>query len=188
MKRILIVSGVLVILIASAFTYYKVTYRKVAEDYSVNQYGYSVNKEGYSIKVFRNAQGPIYFKGLITDISFDEAHPEKAKFVASIDATTVDTGNEIMNEHAREADVLDTEKFPVIVFESTAVGKATVGYEVTGKLKMKGITKEITFPFTFENETFSGKFTILAKDFNITRNGAVPSGEIRIELTIPVTK
>jgi polyisoprenoid-binding protein YceI len=188
MKRILVVAGVLVILLASAFTYYKITARKVNEDYSVNKNGYAVNKDGYSVKVFRNAQGPIYFKGLITDIVFDEAHPESSRFVASIDASTVDTGNELMTAHAKEPEVLDTEKFPIIIFESTSVRKAAVGYEVTGKLKLKGITKEITFPFTFENETFSGNFSILAKDFNITRNGAVPSGEIKIELTIPVKR
>ncbi|MBA4144613.1 MAG: polyisoprenoid-binding protein, partial [Cytophaga sp.] len=57
-----------------------------------------------------------------------------------------------------------------------------------GMLTLKGITKEINFPFTFDTDTFIGTFSIAAKDFNINREGAVPSGQIKIELTIPVTE
>lgn len=176
MKGLKLITGALILLITSAFIFCQ------SHDWKV--------KEGYSVKVFRNAQiqFPIYFKGLKAQISFDQAHPEKSKIVASIDATTVETGNPSMTEHAKEANVLDVEKYPVITFESTSVRKTDSGYETTGNLTMKGITKEITFPFTFEKDTFIGMFPIMAKDFNINREGAVPSGEIKIELTIPVTK
>ncbi len=182
MKRILLVISGLILLLVSAFACYQAVRPTVKEDHFV--------AEGYTVKVFRNAQlqFPIYFKGLKTSISFDEKNPGEAKIVATIDATTVETGNESMTAHAKEPNVLDTEKFPVIKFESSAVRKTTSGYEVTGKLTLKGIIKEITIPFTFENEIFSGKFSILAKDFNITREGAVPSGEIKIELTVPLSK
>jgi polyisoprenoid-binding protein YceI len=176
MKKLTLLAGALLLLLTSAFVLNQVTDWKV--------------KEGYSVKVFRNAQlqFPIYFKGLKAAISFDKQHPEKAKIQATIDATTVDTGNESMTAHAKEENVLHTDKFPEITFESRSVRATTTGYETTGDLTLKGITKEITFPFTFENDTFIGEFSIAASDFNINREGAVPSGEIRIELTIPVTK
>lgn len=176
MKGIKLLTGALVLLLTSAFVIYQSTNWKV--------------KEGYSVKVFRNSQiqYPIFFKGLKAEISFDKEHPEKSKIRATIDATTVDTGVELMTAHAKEENVLHTDKFPVITFESRSILKNNSGYETTGTLTMKGITKEITFPFTFKNDTFSGSFTIAARDFNITREGAVPSGEIRIELMIPVTK
>lgn len=176
MKRIKFLTGALTILVTSAFVLYQ------SVDWKV--------KEGYSVKVFRNSQiqYPIVFKGLKADISFDKENPEKSKIHAVIDATTVDTGNESMTAHAKEPSVLDTDKFPVITFKSSSIKKNISGYEITGNLTLKGITKEINFPFTFEKDTFIGTFTIAAKDFNITREGAVPSGQIRIELTIPVTK
>jgi polyisoprenoid-binding protein YceI len=176
MKRIKLLTGVLLLLLTSAFACYHATDWKV--------------KEGYSVKVFRNSQVqfPIYFKGLKAKISFDNEHPEKSTILATIDATTVDTGVELMTAHAKEETVLHTDKFPVITFESLSIRKQNTGYETTGKLTMKGITKTITFPFTFENDTFIGKFEIAASDFNITREGAVPSGQIKVELTIPVTK
>lgn len=181
MKRILVITGVLIILGVSGFAYYQATTYEMKDYFAT---------EGYSVKVFRNAQVefPTYFKGLTTNISFDENHPEKSTINATIDATTVDTGNELMTVHAKEADILNTEKFKTITFVSSAVRQTTTAYEVTGKLTLKGITKEITFPFTFENETFSGKFSIRAKDFDINSENAVPSGEIKIELVVPVRK
>ncbi len=172
----LVVTGALLLVLTSACLQYQSTDWKV--------------KEGYSVKVFRNSQVqfPIFFKGLKADISFDKEQPEKSKIKATIDATTIDTGNALMTEHAKEENVLHTDKFPVITFESRSVRKTNTGYETTGNLTLKGITKEIRFPFTFENDTFIGTFEISALDFNITREGAVPSGQIIIELTIPVTK
>ena len=176
MKTVKLLAAALIIVVISACVAYQATDWKV--------------KEGYSIKVFRNQQlqYPITFKGLKAEISFDQSKPENSKISATIDATTVDTGNESMTEHAKEPNVLDTEKFKVITFKSSSVKKTATGYEVTGNLTLKGITKQITFPFTFEKETFIGEFSIAANDFNINREGAVPSGQIRIELTIPVTK
>lgn len=176
MKTVKLLTAALVIIVISACVAYQANEWKV--------------RDSYSVKVFRNQQlqFPIIFKGTEAEILFDQEKPESSKISATIDATTVDTGNSGMTEHAREADVLDTEKFKVITFQSSAVKKTASGYEVTGNFMLKGITKEITFPFTFEKDTFIGEFTILAKDFNITREGAVPSGQIRIELKIPVTK
>jgi polyisoprenoid-binding protein YceI len=174
MKTAKLVTAVLVIVIISACIAYQATEWKV--------------RDGYSVKVFRNEQGPILFKGLKAEILFDKEHPEKASISATIDATTVDTGHELMTEHAKEANVLDTEKFKEITFKSSSVKKTATGYEVTGNLTLKGITKAITFPFAFNNDIFIGEFSITASDFNINREGAVPSGQIRIELNIPVTK
>lgn len=176
MTGIKLIKGALILILLSACVIYHPTDWKI--------------KEGYSVKVFRNAQlqYPIVFKGLKAEISFDKEHPEKSTITATIDATTVDTGNAVMTEHAKEPNVLDTGNFPEITFKSSSVKKNASGYEITGRLTLKGITKEITFPFTFEKETFIGEFTIAANDFNINRDGAVPSGQIRIELNIPVTK
>jgi polyisoprenoid-binding protein YceI len=176
MKTAKLLTSALLIIVISACVAYQANEWKV--------------RDNYSVKVFRNQQlqFPIIFKGLKAEILFDKEKPESSKISATIDATTVDTGNSGMTAHAKEPTVLDTEKFKVITFQSSSVKKTTSGYEVTGNLTLKGITKEITFPFAFEEHTFIGEFTILAKDFNITREGAVPSGQIRIELNIPVTK
>jgi polyisoprenoid-binding protein YceI len=143
-KFLSFLSGALIILVTLAFVYHQ------SVDWKV--------KDGYSVKVFRNSQlqYPIFFKGLKAEISFDQENPGNSTISAVIDATTVDTGNPSMTAHAKEPNVLDTDKFPEITFKSTAVKKATNGYEITGNLTLKGITKKISFPFTFEKDTFIG--------------------------------
>lgn len=148
---------------------------------------------GYSIKA-----GMGSFKGLDAVLSFDEANPGKSRIVASIDATTFDTGNSLMTSHAKDKEGLYTERYNLITFVSTSVKRMEGSrYEATGNLSLKGIMKEIKLPFTFNSkdnvidrfpmvpkETFVGKIIINPKDFNITRDG-VPSTVV-IDLTIPV--
>jgi len=181
MKHIKIVVGVPAIIAASAFTL-------------IQSLNWNLNGD-YSVK-----SGVCVFRGLKATISFDETNPEKSKIAASIDATSISTGNRLMDEHAKDKEALYTAKYPVITFVSTAVKRISPSrYEAIGKLTLKGITKEIKLPFTFDSkknvmdrfpmvtkETFSGRITIAAKDFNITREG-VPE-EVFVDLTIPVSK
>lgn len=171
MRNIKLLIGAATILLASAFTVIESVNWKIKEDYSVKFSGGKVNGT---------------MKGLTATIIFDEANPEKSKITASIDAKTVNTGNGVMNKHAESPEALDTGKFPVITFASTTISKKDGGYEMVGNLTMKGITKEVKFPFTFSNEVFSGKFSIVPKEFDITRGGTPES--LEIELNIPVTK
>ncbi len=155
-------------------------------------------KDKYSVKISGgHLQGS--FDGLKAAILFDEVHPERSKIIASIDATTVKVGSDEGNAHAKEA--LATDKFPLINFISTAIAKSKtgMGYEATGNLTLKGVTKEIKFPFYFDSqkmasdkfpfvfkETFGGRITIVPKDFNVVRDG-MPA-LLYIDLEIPVTK
>jgi polyisoprenoid-binding protein YceI len=180
MKQIKLAGALAIILAASAFTMIKPVSWKVKDDYSV--------------KFTAGIQG--YFKGLKAYIVFNEEDPSRSKITASINATTLDAGNSLATEHAKEA--LSIDKYPVIMFQSTSIVKTSNGYEATGNLTLKGITKEVkirfifdsqnvskTFPFV-EKETFGGSFSIASKDFNITRAGTPE--RISIELNIPVTK
>jgi polyisoprenoid-binding protein YceI len=179
MTGIKLLIGTTAILLASAFTIIKSVNWKVKDDYSVKFYAGT-------------------FGGLKATILFDEANPEKSTITASIDAGSVNTGNGVMNAHAKEKEALYTAKFPVITFVSTAIKKTSSGYEATGNLTLKGITKEIKLPFNFNSkktsdkfpfvmkENFNGAFTIVTKDFNVTREGT--PAQVRVELDIPVTQ
>jgi polyisoprenoid-binding protein YceI len=181
MKNIKLLIGAATILSASAFTIINLINWKVKDDYSVK---------------FSSGHLEGNFKGLKTAILFDEANPEKSKITASIDATTIKTGSGEADGHVKEA--LSTDKFPVITFVSIAVSKTGSGYEATGNLTLRGVTKIIKFPFFFDSkktsnrfpfvdkETFNGKITIAPKDFNVTRQGT--PAEVYIDLTIPVAK
>jgi len=172
--KIKLLIGVSIILLASAFAAYKAVNWKVKEDYSV--------------MVYKGGTKFITFRGLKADILFDEENPEKSKISASVDATSVSPGerNDALQNGAKKPETLDVEKFPVISFVSTAVTKKDSGYVATGNLTLKGITKQIVLPFTFEKEVFKGGFSINPEDFNITN--ANFQHQLNIVLIVPVTK
>lgn len=183
MKKMNLLPGLVGILLVLAFTISKPVVWKV--------------KPNYSVKVVGAFDDKMYFKTLTAMIVFDEEAPEKSKLMATIDAKSLNSPSSEMTEHAKQA--LEVVKFPEITFVSTSITKTKLGYEATGDLTLKGITKQIKFPFVFDSkkdltekfpfvakETFNGKMAITAKDFNITRNGT-PS-QIFIDITIPVTK
>ena len=128
------------------------------------------------------------FKGLKATIIFDEDNLPASKISASIDAATVNTGNDTKSHHAQEG--LGAEEYPVIKFESASIVKKGNAYEATGSLTLKNVTKQIVMPFTFDKQgaggTFNGKFSLKTADYNITKSGT--PDEVEIELTVPVTK
>jgi polyisoprenoid-binding protein YceI len=140
--------------------------------------------------------GGIKFKGLKAFISFDEEDCTRSKIMTTIDANTLNAGNKEMTEHAKEA--IDAKNFPEISFKSTAIAKTAKGYEATGDLTLKGITKEIKFPFEFDSkkdivkfpfvpkQTFVAKMMIKPKDFGVTRGGT--PDQLFIDISVPVTK
>jgi polyisoprenoid-binding protein YceI len=176
MKKIKLTIGVFTVLIASAFTVIESVNWKVKEDI------YAVNFSGGKVKGI--------IKGLKSTIVFDEVNPEKSKISASLDVSTINTGNGMMNKHAKSESALDAEKFSTITFEATSISKKGTAYEATGKLTVKGVTKEIVLPFTFENKgaeaIFKGTFSIVPKDYGVTRSGT--PDKLDIELNIPVIK
>jgi polyisoprenoid-binding protein YceI len=182
MKKTGIFIAVIILLLTAAFTFIKPVSWQV--------------KGNYSVKISCGLSAE--FKSFKTGIVFDEEHPEKSVITATVDATSIETGKDLMNAHARDKEGLYTDRYSLITFISTAVSKTADGYMVTGKLTLKGVIKEVKIPFYFssqkasdkfpfvDKETFAGKFYINPKEFNITRQG-VPN-ELCIELKIPVIR
>jgi polyisoprenoid-binding protein YceI len=182
MTKLKLLIGALTILLTSAFVIYQSVDWKVKDDYIVK---FRFGKYTFGVD---SMPAPNYgtIKGLKASVSFDKDNLEKSKIIASIDAKTIDTGEPSKNSSAIGPDVLIADKFPLMTFESTSITKTSNGYEATGKLTIKNISKEIKFPFVFEKETFNGGFTIDTKDFNFT-HPHVPK-EITVFFTIPVAK
>ncbi|GIW72700.1 MAG: hypothetical protein KatS3mg102_2242 [Planctomycetota bacterium] len=64
-----------------------------------------------------------------------------------IDAASIDTGVAKRDEHLRSPDFFNVKQFPKITFEGGKVSKVEGGtLQLTGKLSLHGVTKEITVP------------------------------------------
>lgn len=84
------------------------------------------------------------FNDVAGEVTLDNGAVTSAK--ATIQAKSIDTGIAKRDEHLRNADFFDVEKFPTITFESTKVEKDGDKTSVTGKFTMHGVTKEIRLP------------------------------------------
>jgi polyisoprenoid-binding protein YceI len=126
----------------------------------------------FKIKNFGiNSEGS--FKGLRGTIVWDLQDVAADSFDVSIDAASINTDNNMRDEHLRKDAYFDVEKYPRIRLVSTAVTAVDGNghYKLTGKLTIKSTTKEISFPFLAapagDDYIFKGSFTINRRDFDV---------------------
>lgn len=102
-----------------------------------SRFGFSVNHLGISS-----------FSGSFTDykisISNNAADFSDAVVELTAEVKSIDTDNEMRNEHLKGPDFFDAAKFPQITFKSTSFKKTGAKtYKVTGDLTLHGVTKKI---------------------------------------------
>jgi len=85
-------------------------------------------------------------------ITADPTAPSQASVEVSIDLASLDTGNNLRNQHLRER-YLHTPKFPNATFKSVSVtAPATIAVSqpadirITGDFSLHGVTKRLTIP------------------------------------------
>ena len=146
--------------------------------------------EGYSIK-FAGTDADGIFKTMTGDIQFDENNLDASRFSTSIDVASINTGNGMKNRHAKSEKWFDAKKYPVITFNSTKFTKSDAGYKVTGTLEIHGTKKEVSIPFAFSNNIFTGNFSVNRMDFGVGSMKGMSkkvSNEIKLEISVPVSK
>ncbi|CAN5649860.1 hypothetical protein BH10BAC2_BH10BAC2_00460 [soil metagenome] len=137
----------------------------------------------FTIKNFGiNTGGGI--KGLKGIIKWYAVDPAASVFNVTVDAGTINTGIEMRDNHLKKDEYFDVEKYPVISFVSTTVSASNL----TGNLTIKGVTKQVSFPFTVKPSNggylFEGAFIINRKDFGIGGGSVSLSNSIMINLKV----
>ncbi|MBX9850570.1 MAG: YceI family protein [Cytophagaceae bacterium] len=130
--------------------------------------------------------------GIQGEIKFSEEDLAGSKFNASLEPASLNTENGKRDRHLKSADFLDVEKFPKIKFVSKKIEKTGNGYSVTGDLTVKDVTKEISFPFTFENQgnrgIFKGSFAINRQKYHVGGSTKLAGDNINIDITTVAEK
>ena len=114
----------------------------------------------------------------------------------TIDATSVNTGYALFNEHLRGEDYFDTAKYPTITFKSGSMKfKGNQPASLTGDLTIKGVTKPVTLEVTrfkcmphpmLKAPACGANATAKVKrsDFNMGKNAPFVSDEVTLTLAI----
>ena len=63
-----------------------------------------------------------------------------------IDTTSLFTEFDMLTTHLKSPDFFDVRRFPTVKFESTKIENGSGGTQITGKLTLHGVTKELTIP------------------------------------------
>ena len=130
------------------------------------------------------------FEGLAGTIKFDPDHPTQAGFDVSVDAKSVDTDIESRDKDLRKEQYFDVEKYPTLHFTSTRVTKTnTPDYlYMYGNITIKGITREIKFPFKAIQKDngylFEGSFELNRRDFNVGGKSMSLSDGLTVSLSV----
>jgi polyisoprenoid-binding protein YceI len=103
---------------------------------------------------------------------------------ATIDATSISTGQEQRDAHIRSADFFHIEEYPTFTFTSTGVKPNGDDFLVDGDMTIRGATKPVTFKlelggfgpdaFGGTRAGFSASTEINRHDFGVSFNGPIP--------------
>ena len=159
---------------------------------------------GFSVKhmVISNVKGNFTdFSGVIY---LDDKDIKNSRVEVTIKASSINTRNERRDAHLKSPDFFDAEKYPDITFKSKKIEKNDNGYVIVGDLTIKGVTKEVSFPFTYfgpindpwgnQRNGVQASLTINRQDFGVSWNNTLDNGglvvgnEVNIEINLEVVK
>ena len=145
------------------------------------------------------------FKNFSSAVSTEGDDFSTAKISFELETGSVDTGNDMRNDHLRGEDFFNAEAFPKIIFTATAI-RALDGadHEIDGHLTIRDVTKPITFkvefggiakdPYGQVKAGFELEGKIKRSEFGLTWNalteagGAVVSDEVKIQANVQYIK
>jgi polyisoprenoid-binding protein YceI len=105
-------------------------------------------------------------------VDFDPVHPASASAQFTIDVASFDLGDAEYNQEVLKPAWLDAARFPTATFTSTSMKSlAPTQIEATGKITIKGITRDVRFPVTVKDggktRAYDGALRIHRTDFKV---------------------
>jgi polyisoprenoid-binding protein YceI len=137
------------------------------------------------------------------DLDFDPNDLAASSVRVVLDAASIDTNQQMRDDHLRSGDFLDVATYPELTFRSTAITpKGGDDYEIRGDLTIRGTTRPVVLKAEYagtvtnmqggKSAGFSATTKINREDFGLTWNVALEQGgwlvgkDIRIEIDLEV--
>ncbi len=138
------------------------------------------------------------FKEFEGNFDYDPEKPETWKTKAAIQAKSIDTNVAQRDKHLRSTDFFDAEKFPALTFVSTGITDVTPGHaNLKGLLTIRGVEKPVVLsldihgvakdPWGNVRASFSATTTLNRKDFGLTWNKVLESGQFLVGEEVMIT-
>ena len=139
------------------------------------------------------------FTGLSGTLLEHATDKSLSSFEASIDVSTINTGDPQRDAHLKSADFFDVEKYPTMTLKSTKVEpKGEAEYRVTGDLTIHGVTKPVALevegpsapakdPWGNTRIGLSATGKINRKDYGLNWNAALETGGFLVGEDVQIT-
>ncbi len=151
---------------------------------------------GFRVVHMGLAEVPGAFRDFSGSIVYDGKDVSKSAVNFTAKITSVDTGVAPRDNHLRNADFFEVEKYPEMTFKSTKVEKKGDKWEVTGDFTLKGVTKQITIPFTINGMIkdqkgnvkmgVSAQTAINRQDYGVKYGNKLPDGTLALSDTVKI--
>lgn len=143
---------------------------------------------------FSNSQGEFHdYDGHFT---FNRGEPEKSKIDVTIKTDSIDMDDEKWDDHMKNEDFFNVEKFPTMTFKSTGIevtGENTA--KITGDLTLLGVTKPVTLDVTHNKSAkhpfgekfvagFSAHATLKRSDFGMNYGLPMVGDDVEIRIEV----
>lgn len=138
-----------------------------------------------------NTSGSI--SGLQGDIRFDPANLDSSSISSSVDVNTLNTDNNMRDEHLKSDSYFDAAKYPQITMRSVSIKhKSGDNYTGTFNLTIKGKKLPVEMPFTYTATgnvaLFKGSFKMKRTDFGIGGSSLTMSNEVNVNIEVEASK
>ena len=104
------------------------------------------------------------------EIIYDDKDPAKSSVNVTIKTASINTENSDRDTHLKSPDFLDVQKFPEISFQSKSVDKQSDGFVAHGVLTIRGVSKNVDFPFKINGPIKVGDSNLLGAEASLTIN------------------
>lgn len=182
-SNFLLAAAVYILMVSQAFAQtFEIDPRHSQVTFKVERFGFS------------NVIGA--FSGVTGVISLDQASPENSHVEASIDTTTLYTGNDERNHHVGGKFWLNTAEFSQITFMSSSIKQNEDNRAlIQGELSLLGVTKEVTLDMRLNRlgddpaakrtaVGFSGDAVLKRSDFGLMTAQKLVGDEVHIHLEV----
>ncbi len=122
--------------------------------------------------------------------------PLGSQVTATIDLTSINTGNDQRDEHIRSADFFDTEQHQSMTFRSTGLRPDGDQFVLTGDLTLRGVTRPVDLAMEVNGfgpdayggnrAGFSATGQINRQDFGVSFNAALETGGVVVSDKIQI--
>jgi cytochrome b561/polyisoprenoid-binding protein YceI len=122
-------------------------------------------------------------------VSFD---PAAGRLDVLVDMRSFDTGDQQRNGILGGKDLFDVAQYPQSRFTASRIEKTAAGYAAIGSLTLRGVTRNVTVPFTWRTATvqgrsvgyLTGQMTLRRLDFGVGQGDWQSTDQVGNEVTV----